>query len=103
MALGRVCVKHLSAADLVNYQVVFPPIDEQDQIVRFLDWKTSEMNRVIHAKNQEIKRLKELRVVAINTAVTRGVKGYPLKRVVLHGLMKFRKTGTCFRAKDCFS
>ena len=70
----------LSAADLVNYQVVFPPIDEQDQIVRFLDWKTSEMNRVIHAKNQEIKRLKELRVVAINTAVTRGVKGYPLKK-----------------------
>lgn len=38
------------------------------------------MNRVIHAKNQEIKRLKELRVVAINTAVTRGVKGYPLKK-----------------------
>lgn len=31
-------------------------------------------------KNQEIKRLKELRVVAINTAVTRGVKGYPLKK-----------------------
>jgi type I restriction enzyme S subunit len=27
-----------------------------------------------------IKRLKELRVVAINTAVTRGVKGYPLKK-----------------------
>lgn len=78
--LGAGVRQTLSAADLVNYQVVFPPIDEQDQIVRFLDWKTSEMNRVIHAKNQEIKRLKELRVVAINTAVTRGVKGYPLKK-----------------------
>lgn len=70
----------LSAADLVNYQVVFPPIDEQDQIVRFLDWKTAEMNRVIHAKNQEIRRLKELRVIAINTAVTKGIKGSTLKK-----------------------
>lgn len=78
--LGAGVRQTLSAADLVNYQVVFPPIDEQDQIVRFLDWKTSEMNRVIHAKNQEIKRLKELRVVAINIAVTRGINGYPLKK-----------------------
>ena len=78
--LGAGVRQTLSAADLVNYQVVFPPIDEQDQIFSFLDWKTSEMNRVIHAKNQEIKRLKELRVVAINTAVTRGVKGYPPKK-----------------------
>ena len=59
---------------------VFPPIDEQDQIVRFLDWKTAEMNRVIHAKNQEIRKLKELRVIAINTAVTKGIKGSILKK-----------------------
>ena len=56
------------------------PIDEQDQIVRFLDWKTAEMNRVIHAKNQEIRKLKELRVIAINTAVTKGIKGSILKK-----------------------
>ena len=78
--LGAGVRQTLSSADLVNYQVVFPPIEEQDQIVRFLDWKTAEMNRVIHTKNQEIKRLKELRVVAINTAVTKGVKGCPLKK-----------------------
>lgn len=78
--LGAGVRQTLSAADLVNYQVVFPPIDEQDQIVRFLDWKTAEMNRVIHAKNQEIRRLKELRVIAINTAVTKGIKGSTLKK-----------------------
>ena len=49
--LGAGVRQTLSAADLVNYQVVFPPIDEQDQIVRFLDWKTSEMNRIMHATN----------------------------------------------------
>ena len=38
------------------------------------------MNRVIHAKNQEIRRLKELRVIAINTAVTKGIKGSTLKK-----------------------
>jgi type I restriction enzyme S subunit len=78
--LGAGVRQTLSAADLVNYQVVFPPIDEQDQIVRFLDWKTAEMNRVIHAKNQEIRKLKELRVIAINTAVTKGIKGSILKK-----------------------
>lgn len=38
------------------------------------------MNRVIHAKNQEIRKLKELRVIAINTAVTKGIKGSILKK-----------------------
>lgn len=56
--LGAGVRQTLSAADLVNYQVVFPPIDEQDQIVRFLDWKTSEMNRVIHAKIRKSRGLR---------------------------------------------
>lgn len=37
-----------------------PPRDEQDQIVRFLDWKVSEINRLINIKHQSIKTLKEL-------------------------------------------
>ncbi len=37
-----------------------PPREEQDQIVRFLDWKISEINRLINIKHQNIRTLKEL-------------------------------------------
>ena len=50
-----------------------PPRDEQDQIVLFLDWKVSEINRLINAKRKEIKILEELKKSMINNAVTRGL------------------------------
>ena len=54
-------------------KIPVPPKEEQDQIVRYLDWKTSEIDRFVHQKKKQIKRLKDLRIQTINNAVTRGI------------------------------
>ena len=49
-----------------------PPRPEQDQIVRFLDWKASTVNKLIALKRKQITLLEEHKASVLNTAVTRG-------------------------------
>lgn len=46
-----------------------PPRDEQDQIVRFLDWKVSKINHLINIKKRENSLLEELKRNKIATLV----------------------------------
>jgi len=56
-----------------------PPIDEQDQIVRFLNWKLSTANRLINIKKREIKSIEALKHSAVSDAVTHGITaGVPM-------------------------
>lgn len=50
-----------------------PPQKEQDRIARFLDWKTSQINKFIRNKRRLIELLKEQKQNVINQAVTRGL------------------------------
>ena len=50
-----------------------PPREEQDQIVRYLDWKVSCINKLIHGYQRQIKLLEERRQTIINDAVTLGL------------------------------
>ncbi len=50
-----------------------PPKSEQDQIVRYLDWKTSEIDRFIHQKKKQIKRLEEYKFTKIDELITKGI------------------------------
>lgn len=50
-----------------------PPKDEQDQIVRYLDWQISRINHLIHGYQKQIKLLEERKTTVINEAVTRGI------------------------------
>lgn len=52
---------------------ILPPKEEQNQIVRYLDWKTSEIDRFIHQKKKQIKKLEELRRKKIDEIVTFGL------------------------------
>jgi type I restriction enzyme S subunit len=45
-----------------------PPRDEQDQIVRYLDWKVSQINRLINLKKRQIALLEEQKRTVINAA-----------------------------------
>ena len=63
----------LSYKDLKNYDLPVPPRDEQDQIVRFLDWKVSSINRLINIKKKEIKEIKSLKKSLIDECVTHGL------------------------------
>lgn len=63
-----------------NQYYSVPPREEQDQIVRFLDWKVSSINKLINIKQQEITELKELKKATISDAVTHGLdKTVPMK------------------------
>lgn len=59
-------------SEMRNIYIPIPPREEQDQIVRYLDWKTSEMNRFIHQKKKQIKLLEELKQNYIDHLITNG-------------------------------
>ncbi|MCF0137555.1 MAG: restriction endonuclease subunit S [Oscillospiraceae bacterium] len=51
-----------------------PPREEQDQIVRYLDWKVSRINKLIHGYQRQIKLLEERRVTEIDQVLTHGIR-----------------------------
>lgn len=51
-----------------------PPHPEQDQIVRFLDWKVSSINKLISIKRKQIALLHERQRVYISDIVTHGLR-----------------------------
>lgn len=65
---------------LRNYRIPVPPKEEQDQIVRYLDWQNSRLNKLINAKKKEIALLEEQKQALISQAVTKGLDPHaPLK------------------------
>lgn len=50
-----------------------PPRPEQDQIVRFLDWKVSSINKLININQKEIAALGELKQNIITKCITTGL------------------------------
>lgn len=46
--------------DFKNMRIYIPPRAEQDQIVRFLDWKVSEINKLINIEKQKLTILREM-------------------------------------------
>lgn len=70
----------LSYNELRNVPIPVPPRAEQDQIVRFLDWKVSEINKLIGIRRKEIQELEELKDNIIFHATTSGLnKNVPMK------------------------
>lgn len=59
--------------EMRNIYIPIPPRDEQDQIVRYLDWQISKINHLIHGYQKQIKLLDERKTTVINEAVTHGV------------------------------
>ena len=66
-----------------------PPRDEQDQIVRYLDWKVSQINKLINAKRRQIELLGEQKRVVINDAVTKGGEGWQKRRLKSIALISY--------------
>lgn len=53
-----------------------PPRAEQDQIVRFLDWKVSEINKFIAIRRKEIQELRNLKNAIVSHFVIKGLNKY---------------------------
>ena len=81
-----------------------PPRPEQDQIVRFLDWKASTVNKLIALKRKQITLLEEHKASVLNTAVTRGIQlNHSLKYSGLKWLPKVPEHWEIVPAKALFS
>lgn len=62
----------LSYDSIKNMVLPLPPREEQDQIVRYLDWQVSKINRLIAAKRKQIALLHEQHKRRISEAVLHG-------------------------------
>lgn len=61
-----------------NCMIPVPPRSEQDQIVRYLDWRVSKISKLIAAKKRQTGLLNARRQKIITTVVTRGLRQEPL-------------------------
>jgi len=77
----------ISMDSLKSLNLPCPPIEEQNQVVKYLDWKLSKINKLIRAKKKQIALLNEQRQVIINNAVTKGLDSHAkLKESGISGL-----------------
>jgi len=63
----------INAGDLVRIPAVEPPLDEQQAIARFLDFKTTQIDALIAKKKALLDKLAEKRTALISHAVTKGL------------------------------
>lgn len=67
-------------SEMKNILLPIPSIEEQKQIVRYLDWQVSRINKLIETKKKEIKCITELKRTVVNEAVTHGLNpNVPMK------------------------
>ena len=70
---GGSTIQHLYQNVFVNFKFPIPPLSEQQQIVSFLDTKTSLIDSLIEKTQRKIELLKEKRTSLINEVVTKGL------------------------------
>ena len=63
-------VKHLSSLDVLKFRLPLPPLDEQHQIVAFLDRETARIDGLTSEVEAATERLQEYRTALITAAVT---------------------------------
>ena len=78
----------LSMARMKDIPFLVPPREEQDQIVRFLDWKVSGINKLIAVKQKQIATLKEF----MQAEIEEQLYAYPVVSVV-----RLKQLGTFFK------
>lgn len=72
--------QNIDYGKLKNHYIPVPPRAEQDQIVRFLDWKVSEINKLISIKRCQISLLDEAMERKISDVIIHGLSAnVPLK------------------------
>lgn len=73
---------------LGNVLLPVPPREEQNQIVRFLDWKVSSINKLIGVKQKQISALKEF----MQAEIEKQLYAYPVLNTV-----RLKQLGTFFK------
>jgi type I restriction enzyme S subunit len=66
-------IPHVDGSYVRNLPIFVPPLQEQHQIVQYLDKKTELIDKLISTKERKISLLKEQRTSLINHIVTKGL------------------------------
>jgi len=66
----------LYTKDLFDIPMIVPPVEEQTQILKFIEVATLKIGKAISLKEKEIEKLKEYKTTLINSSVTGKIKIY---------------------------
>lgn len=75
--------------DFKGLEVALPPREEQDQIVRYLDWQVSKINRLIAAKRKEIALMRDNLKSAVAYYTTHGLGNHELCQSEIYWLTHY--------------
>lgn len=65
--------KTIGIDTFMGTKIPVPPYEEQNQIVRYLDWQTFQINKLIVSKKKQMEALKEHELYVRNSLLTKGV------------------------------
>ena len=87
---------------LNNVLLPVPPREEQDQIVRYLEWQLSKINKIISSKRKQIDFLNEHLRFSVNKAVTKGIRNEELVDSGIYWLGTIPKSWETIKIKWLF-
>ncbi len=73
LSVSATTYPNLKIPEYLSSKIIYPPVKIQEEIVYFLDKKTSYIDQIIEKKYKMIELLKEKRTAVINNAVTKGL------------------------------
>lgn len=92
----------LTYKELKKYYILFPPEEEQRQIVAYLDYKSNKINERICQRERELQTLSELKQAEIAAVVTRGLDpNVPMKESGIEWLGKIPAHWEVRKIKNC--
>jgi type I restriction enzyme S subunit len=72
--LSGVSVPHISPNQIQSFTIGIPPLEEQEEIVKYIVLASVKIDSTIFLKEKEIAKLKEYKATLINSAVTGKIK-----------------------------
>ena len=79
-------------SEMKNILLPVPPRDEQNQIVRYLDWQVSKINRLIAAKRKQVELMKDNLKSAVAKLTTHGIGSHDMCRSEIYWLTEYPST-----------
>jgi type I restriction enzyme S subunit len=70
----QTAIPQITVEEINSNYIILPPLQEQEQIVKYLDEKTTIIDKLISTKERKIELLKEQRTSLINEVITKGLK-----------------------------
>ena len=102
--------KTVNVNTFLNIKLPIPPKEEQEKIVRFLDWKSTLSTQLINSEKREVELLRELRDTIFDEAIRESTESIKLKHLVeltydavdIEPSSLYRKAGMYNRGRGIF-